>query len=182
MTSIFSHTNHEVYVITAQDQRPTGFAATWVLPASLLPDYPRLLILASPENHSSQVILKTKKFVIHMLSEHQSDLLPHFGLKSSKDFNKFAEIANDPSEFGPVINETLGYHFCKLVKWYDMGERWILIGDVVGGKVDGNRKPLLKQQALSALPQDILDLLIAKQKEIGKQAEKRFLDFSQEDL
>ena len=80
--NIFSLTNHEVFLITASngDER-SGFIATWVLPASLLPDTPRMMCLVSPLNYTWELIQKSGTFVLHLLDEHQLELLPSFALK-----------------------------------------------------------------------------------------------------
>ena len=47
--SIFSLTNHEVFLISAENNgERSAFIATWCLPASLLPNTPRLMFLGSP--------------------------------------------------------------------------------------------------------------------------------------
>lgn len=174
MDSIFKLTNHEVFVITSQHTFPAGFAATWVLPASLIPGTPRLMFLASPQNTTTKIILESKRFVIHLLSKHQAAFLPRFGLESSKDKNKFKDVPYTNSEYGPILDNVVGYHLCRLVKSFDIGERLIMIGDVDQGKVDSTGVPLQKKDALESLPPDIVTQLVQKQKALGESARDLF--------
>ena len=174
MTSIFKHTNHEVYILTAQGLKEAGFAATWVLPASLLPGTPRFMVLATPDNETTKTILETKKFVIHLLEKSQASLLPEFGLESSKDKDKFHSINTKPSDFGPIIDGVVGYHLCELAATFDIGERLILIGDVKGGEVSMSKEPLRKNEAFAALSPKIVSALKEKHLKLGEIAKKTY--------
>ena len=91
--SIFSLTNHEVFLISAENNgERSAFIATWCLPASLLPNTPRLMFLGSPLNYTMKLIEKSKKFAITLLSSEQADYLVRFGLESGKDIDKFDSI------------------------------------------------------------------------------------------
>ena len=170
MPSIFKLTNHEVFTITANGAVPCGFLATWVLPASLMEGTPRLLILASPENYTTKEILKTSRFVIHLLSKDQVELVPRFGLDASDKMDKFSNLETEPSDYGPIIKGCAGHHFCELAASYDIGERYIFIGDVKGGDVDLDALPLRKNEAFAALPLEVREKLMEKHAILGKNA------------
>jgi flavin reductase (DIM6/NTAB) family NADH-FMN oxidoreductase RutF len=54
ITSIFQLTDQEIFVITSSDGgRPVGQVATWVMPASLIPEHLRLVVTLSQQNRRS---------------------------------------------------------------------------------------------------------------------------------
>jgi flavin reductase (DIM6/NTAB) family NADH-FMN oxidoreductase RutF len=55
--SIFSLTDHEIYVVTARHEgRDSGQIATWIVPATLVPDRPRIAVIISPQNFTHGLI------------------------------------------------------------------------------------------------------------------------------
>ncbi len=162
-TSIFSITDHEVFVITAGAARERcGFTATWVMPATLLPGTPRFVIMASPLNHSLTVMRKTKRFVLHMLSENQARVMATFGLGSSATTDKFAGLAWHDHTHGPVLEGTCGYQYCSLIHEVDLGERIVLLGETREGVLNEGVPPLTKQSAFAALDAETVSELKAK--------------------
>ena len=173
MQTIFSKTNHEVFVITANGEPSSGFIATWVLPASLVPGTPRLLVLASPLNYTTQLIRDSKKFVVNLLADDQSSLIPHFGLLSGKSQDKLASIDHQESDFGPLLDHTCGYAQCLLSKEVDLGERVILIGDVEHHTVHP-KEALTKNHGFGSLPEEIRQQLVEKHRTLGEESRALF--------
>ena len=173
--NIFSLTNHEVFLITAShDDEHSGFIATWVLPASLLPGTPRMMCLVSPLNYTWELIQKSGTFVLHLLDEHQLELLPSFALKSGKDTDKFKGVDWRQEKEGPIITGACGYATCKLTKTFDIGERIVVVGDVVKHFVDPQKNPLTKREAFDRLPEQTAQELKELHTHLGEASAQLF--------
>lgn len=169
--SIFSLTDHEVFLVTASDgAKLGGFIATWILPASLIPGPPRVLLLVAPENATWDIIQSSQTFAIHLLSEDQADLIPKFGLDSSRDRDKFVRVDYDMIDTLPIVKGCCGYSLCRLDTAFDIGERQIVLGLPYKHVVVENKKPLKKKTAFSQFNPEILQKLLAKQQSMAAAA------------
>jgi flavin reductase (DIM6/NTAB) family NADH-FMN oxidoreductase RutF len=91
--SIFDEDQRPIFLVTAFDtSRPCGMIVTWVSLASLIPEDKRIVLILSPHNHTTQVLLQHRRFIIHLLAHHQAILVPTFGLYSSREVDKFASV------------------------------------------------------------------------------------------
>jgi flavin reductase (DIM6/NTAB) family NADH-FMN oxidoreductase RutF len=164
--SIFSLTDHELYVITAQDgERSNGQIATWIVPATLVADHPRIVAVISPLNYTHDLIASSRRFAVNMLAEEQFDLVPRFGLFSGRDRNKFDGIDIVSTKGGlPVLMNTCGWVECQIIGEMNGGDRMIYLADVVDHFVDPARRPLRKHEAFASISPEIRRLLEEKQR------------------
>lgn len=152
--ALFSLTNHEIYLLSVRDgERDNAMIITWVVPATLVPDLPRVLVVLSRENFSTEIIGKTGTFCLQMLAEGQHELLGKFGLHSGRDEEKLAgyEIQRSPGGLA-LLAGTCGWAECRVLDQMDGGDRMIYLAEVVAQHVDGNHRPLRKVEAFSRLP------------------------------
>lgn len=177
LEKLFSYTNHEVYLLSANGSPPSGFIATWVLPASLQSNNERCVVLASPLNYTTELILNSKKFVLHLLSDQQLDLLPRFGIPSGREGDKFSGARVLEDEFGPLVEGVLGYQRCELITTFDLGERILLVGEFKGGEVKAQGKPLRKKDAFSRLDAKIVEELTQKHRVMAEASLGLLRDF-----
>jgi flavin reductase (DIM6/NTAB) family NADH-FMN oxidoreductase RutF len=167
-SSIFNLSNPEIYVITAayEGQR-SGQVTTWVTVGALVPEHLRVVTVVSPRNFTFTLIQRSQRFVINLLAEGQQDWLPLFGLRSSRDVNKFEGILTEATTTGiPVLPQTCGWAECQIVRDVDLGDRYIIIADVHHHELNESRKPLRRTEAMAALPTEVGQAL----------AQKRLLD------
>jgi flavin reductase (DIM6/NTAB) family NADH-FMN oxidoreductase RutF len=166
--SIFNLTNPELYVITAAyGGQVSGQITTWVTLGGLVPEQLRVVAAISPRNFTFALIQKSQRFVVNLLTQGQQDWLPLFGLQSTREVNKFADILVKTTSSGiPVLPQTCGWAECQVVQEIDMGDRIIIIADVLNHEVDESRKPLCRAEAMAALPPEVGEAL----------AQKRLLD------
>lgn len=153
--SLFSLTNHELFVVTAHDgDRRGGQIASWVLPATLVPDRPRAVVLLSPTNHTHDLIRASGRFALNLLAEGQEALVPRFGLRSGRELDKLAGVALDPpSPAGlPLLAGSCGWAECALLDALDGGDRIIHLVEVTAQRVHAGRRPLRKREAFARLP------------------------------
>lgn len=155
--SIFSLTDHEIYVVTARHEgRDSGQVATWILPATLVPDRPRVAIVLSPRNFTHGLIAASGRFVLNLLAEEQHALVPLFGLHSTRDIDKFADIQVERTSSGiAVLPGSCGWAECDIVSSMDLGDRIVYAADVVEQRVRPGAVPLRKRAAFALQPEDV---------------------------
>lgn len=168
--SLFSLTNHEIYVITARhDGRDNGQVATWIMPATLVPDRARVVAVISPQNFTHDLIAASGRFAINLLSDAQADLLPRFGLRSGRDTDKFDGLSFGRTSTGiAVLDGVCGWAECRIVASIDSGDRRIYLADVIEQEIARGRTPLRKQEAFAAQPGDIRAALEKKHRVDGE--------------
>jgi flavin reductase (DIM6/NTAB) family NADH-FMN oxidoreductase RutF len=163
-TSIFNLTNPEIYVITAaHDGLMSGQITTWVTLGSLVPEHLRVVTVISPRNFTFALIQKSRHFVVNLLAEGQQDWLPLFGLQSTREVNKFDGILTDMTANGiPVLPQTCGWAECQIVQAVDLGDRHVIIADILHHALHESRKPLRRVEAMAALPSEVGQALAQK--------------------
>jgi flavin reductase (DIM6/NTAB) family NADH-FMN oxidoreductase RutF len=163
-SSIFNLVNPELYVITAvHEGQASGQIATWVMLAALVPEHLRVVVVLSPRNFTFRLIQESRHFVINLLAEGQQDWLPLFGLRSSAEIDKFAQIPVRTTVSGiPILPQTCGWAECQTVQEVDLSDRVVVIADVLQQEVDASRQPLCRTEALAALPQQVREALVQK--------------------
>jgi flavin reductase (DIM6/NTAB) family NADH-FMN oxidoreductase RutF len=167
-SSIFNLANPEIYVISAvHEGQRSGQVTTWVTVGALVPEHLRVVTVISPRNFTFALIQNSQRFVVNLLAEGQQDWLPLFGLQSSRDINKFDGILTQTTTTGiPILPETCGWAECQVAQDVDLGDRHVLIADVLHHELHESRKPLRRIEAMAALPAEVGQAL----------AQKRLLD------
>ncbi|MBI4126263.1 MAG: flavin reductase [Deltaproteobacteria bacterium] len=162
--TIFASIDHEVFLITTHFRgKDAGQIATWVMPATLVPEPTRIVVILSPYNFTCQLIEKSKKFVLHLLAANQHRLMPRFGLPSSRDVNKFKGIKITRTKSGlPIIPGTCGWAECKVLANLDSGDRKIILAEVIQQKTNPTKQPLTKNAAFSKVSQKDFVALVHK--------------------
>ena len=96
-TTALFNLSYGLYVLTAKDG-DTGCDCGCIIntASQLTADPLRITIFVNKQNHTNDVILKTGKFNVSMLTTSASfDVFKHFGFQSGKTTNKFAD-RDDP--------------------------------------------------------------------------------------
>ncbi len=163
-TSIFNLTNPEIYVITAaHDGLMSGQITTWVTLGSLVPEHLRVVTVISPRNFTFALIQKSRHFVVNLLAEGQQDWLPLFGLQSTREIHKFDGILTETTATGiPILPQTCGWAECQVVQAVDLGDRHVIIADILHHELNGSRKPLRRIEAMAALSSEVGQALAQK--------------------
>lgn len=163
-SSIFHLTNHEIYVLTAADQgQVSGQVATWMMLTTLVPDQMRIVASISPTNFTHQLIQQSHWFVVNLLAEDQYEWVARFGLHSSRERDKFADMTLQYTGHGiPILPGTCGWAECRVGQQIDLGDRTLYIADLIEQQVVPGRQPLRKLTAFAKLPPEILQALTDK--------------------
>lgn len=157
-TSILDDVHKEVYLVTSCYHGSTsGMIVTWVTSASLLPERKRLVLVVSPHHYTTQVLLQSRTCVLHQLAHDQVHLVPTFGLSSSREVNKFAQLSVQLDDRGiPILPGTCGWARGNIIAHIDGGDRLIVLADVDKEEVTANTQPLFVRDLAHALPGDML--------------------------
>lgn len=175
-SSIFQLTDQEIFVLTvAHAGQRAGQVATWVMPASLIPDQLRLVVALSPWNSTMQLIEQSQAFAIQLLAAHQAQLMVRFGLYSGHDQDKFVGLKLQSSTAGhPLLPDTCGWADCQVVKFIPLGDRTLLVVDVVTQARHPQQQPLREQAAFAQIsPADREALAQKFQRDIEKSRQYR---------
>ena len=167
--SVFSHVDHEVFLITAShDKQASGMVVTWVLPASMQAGYPKLLFLAAESNYTFELLKRSGRFVMHLLAEDQIPLMERFGLESGRSFDKFEGLSYKLSAEGDrILENTAGYALCQVEQIMALPERLVVVADVSQQQVDKSKRALSKKDAFSRMSQELLAKFEEKQRQVA---------------
>ena len=101
---------------------------------------PMCYISVRPERHSYEIIKKNREFVINLTNEDMAYATDWCGVKSGKDFNKFAEMKLTPVKAekvaAPIIKESPLCIECRVKEIIPLGSHDMFIADVVNIQAD----------------------------------------------
>jgi flavin reductase (DIM6/NTAB) family NADH-FMN oxidoreductase RutF len=151
-------------ITTIHEGRANGQIALAALPASILPDAPRVLVELWKANLTHDLVLTSGVFAVHLLPASGDDhllatlaLIRQLGLRSGRDGDKLAEVPWRPGVTGcPVLTDALCYAEARVTATLDAGEMTIFLGDVVAGERLRPGEPLTWTVAREQMPPDWL--------------------------
>ncbi len=101
---------------------------------------PMCYISVRPERHSYEIIKRTGEFVINLTNENMAYATDWCGVKSGRDFNKFAEMKLTPGKAekvnAPIVTESPLCIECKVKEIIPLGSHDMFIADVVSIQAD----------------------------------------------
>ncbi len=124
-----------VFVITARSgDKLNGMTAAWVSQVSFRP---RLLSVSiAPQRYTYQLIKEAGFFAINVLGVGQVEIAKHFGFKSGREVNKFAQIDYFLAPKGsPILKDAVAYFECKLVSICEAGDHSLFLGEILSHKI-----------------------------------------------
>ncbi|MBV6342185.1 flavin reductase family protein [Candidatus Magnetobacterium casense] len=131
------------YVITVKGKDAiNGMTASWVSQVSFEPKM--LMVSIAPERYTNELIRESGYFAVNVLSEEQIELAKHYGFKSGRDADKFANVGYfDAPNGSPVLNSAMAYIECKTVSIFKAGDHELFVGEAVAAKVlQSDKQPL----------------------------------------
>lgn len=106
---------------------------SWV--GTICTNPPMCYISVRPERHSYDIIKNNMEFVINLTNEDMAYATDWCGVKSGKDFNKFAEMKLTPVKAekvsAPIVKESPLCIECKVKDIIKLGSHDMFIADVV---------------------------------------------------
>jgi len=130
-----------VGVITAKvDEAPIGFSVNSFTSVSLDP-----LLVSFYAAHTSSTWAQMKNsdsFAVNILSESQHELISTF---SKKGIDRFANIDWYPAPVtgSPLLPNTAGWIDCRVTQVHDIGDHYLVVGEVLDLDSNTNEGPLL---------------------------------------
>lgn len=97
-------------------------------------------ISVRPERHSYELIKQSGEFVINLTTSEMARATDWCGVRSGRDYDKFAEMGLTPAPAthvaAPVIEESPVNIECRVKEIVDLGSHSMFIADVLGVKAD----------------------------------------------
>ncbi len=142
---VFRDISYGMYLVSAKEEKEVGCIINTL--TQITSENPMISICINKENYTNQVIQKTKKFIVSILSEKiNSNVISTFGFQSSKETEKFSTVPHEEIEGIPILSESIcGYLVCKLIQVVDVGTHDIFIAQVVDTKKLEDSSPMTYQ-------------------------------------
>jgi ferric-chelate reductase [NAD(P)H] len=144
----------EVFVLTAADgDRRNGQIVSWVVPATIVPQVPRIIVGVGRLNLTRELIERSRTFALNLLGEDQWRWVPHFGFRSGREVDKFATVPFERGITGsPILPGVVGYLECLVKSDLDGGAHCFYLSDVLEGRLVADRESLRLSHLPGVLP------------------------------
>jgi flavin reductase (DIM6/NTAB) family NADH-FMN oxidoreductase RutF len=148
----------EVFVLTAADgDRRNGQIVCWVVPATIVPQVPRVIVGVGRLTYTRELIEGSRRFALNLLGQDQWRWVPHFGFRSGREVDKFATVPFERGITGsPILPGVVGYLECTVKSVLDGGAHFFYMAGVVEGRLVADSEPLRLQQLPDVLPPEDL--------------------------
>ncbi len=106
---------------------------------------PTIAVSINKQNLTHKFIEKSKVFCVSVLSvDADMKFIGHFGFKSGRDFDKFAEMKFKRGTTGApiVLGNTVGYLEAEVIHWLDVGTHTVFIGKIVDADILSDAEPM----------------------------------------
>jgi flavin reductase (DIM6/NTAB) family NADH-FMN oxidoreductase RutF len=156
IAALLGKMDFELFVLTAANGvRRNGQIVTWVMPATIVPEVPRLLVGIGRMTYTRELIEASRTFALNLLGEDQWPWVPHFGFRSGRDVNKLATVPFTHGVTGsPLLSGAVGYLECQVRAALDAGAHLFYLADILEGKLISDREPLRLHQLSEVLPME----------------------------
>jgi len=118
-----------LYILTTKKGKEiNGMIASWVSQVSFNP--PLVMVVIRTNRYSHKLIRESGIFALNVMGKENTGLVGKFKLPTAKE--KFKGIKWETKTTGsPIINETIAYMDCKLVKTIDTGDHTVFVGEIL---------------------------------------------------
>lgn len=129
--------DYGLYVITAKDQKDNGCIINTVM--QVTSDPCQIAIAINKHNYTQEIISKTKKFNISILSKDSNfEIFKHFGYQSGRNVDKFAnftDVKRSPNGLFYVTKDTNAYISAYVQQEIDLSTHSLFIGQLVAAEI-----------------------------------------------
>ncbi len=127
MSKLVNDDDNKVFIATANHNgMSAGFVITWISEASLNRKKPKIIMVVSKFNKSLSLIEQSRKVLLNLLSFNQIREFGTFGLKSSRDVDKFETFIHEKTSYGIKLSNSAGYVACTVDEVFETPDRKIL--------------------------------------------------------
>jgi flavin reductase (DIM6/NTAB) family NADH-FMN oxidoreductase RutF len=155
-----------VLAITSTDgSRINGQIAVTGLPASIVPEAPRVLVELWKANLTHDMVRASGVLAVHLLPATPKEalsvslsLVRTLGMRSGRDEDKIAGLPLRQGVTGsPILTDALSYVEARVVATLDGDEMTVFLGDVVAGECLHEGTALTMQVTREQMPGEWLD-------------------------
>ena len=140
--NVLFNIGYGLYVLTANEgEKDNGCIINTVMQVTSAPL--QIAIAVNKKNYTNEMIQRTKKFNVSILSENSNPLsIGTFGFRSGKDFNKFDSIPYNIVNELPIIKDACGYLICEIKGKFETSTHTVYIADVIDGDILNQSTPM----------------------------------------
>jgi flavin reductase (DIM6/NTAB) family NADH-FMN oxidoreductase RutF len=153
--------DQELWLVTAQaGPRRGGLIATFVTPASIVADLPRMLVGLSRQHFTWELVEASNALALHLIGEQHLEWVWRFGLQSGREIDKLADLPYHLRSTGsPLLDDAIGWMDCRVEARLDTGDRTVYLAEVVESRVTNFAPPLTMRRLLElASPSRVTEL------------------------
>lgn len=136
-SKVLFNIGYGLYIVTAKDTKDNGCIINTVM--QVTSDPCQVAIAVNKRNLTQQMISKTRKFNISVLSEQVDfEVFKHFGYQSGHDVDKFAnftDVKRSPNGLYYVTKGTNSYMSAYVQQEIDLGTHCLFIGQLVAAEM-----------------------------------------------
>jgi flavin reductase (DIM6/NTAB) family NADH-FMN oxidoreductase RutF len=152
MSKIVNDDDSKVFVATSVfENTKAGFVITWVSEASLNRKSPKIILIVSKYNETLKVMERNQRLCLNLLSKNQKDEFCVFGLKTSKEVDKFSSFRHKISDHGIELLECSGFVKCRIDDIFETPDRKILYCSIEE-EHNHERPPMILSDILREIP------------------------------
>ncbi len=142
-TEAFKRMSNGLYIVSSGNQnKGNGYISNSVFQVTATPA--QFAACCHKDNYTLQFIEKTRHYSISILHNvAETDVIDKFGYKSGRDIDKLKGMKVEYGGTGVpiVLNGTIAWIECKVVKTVDVGTHIIFIGEVLQTEIVDDKKP-----------------------------------------
>jgi flavin reductase (DIM6/NTAB) family NADH-FMN oxidoreductase RutF len=155
-SDLFRLLDRELWLVTARaGDRRGGLIATFVSQASLVPEWPRMLVGIARQHHTWSLIESSGALALHLVGPDQLDWVWRFGLQSGREVDKLAGLETRTGASGaPILDQAPGWLDCRVEARLDTGDRTVYLAEVLDARAPGAQGFLTVSQLRRLTPED----------------------------
>ena len=139
--NVLKNLSYGMHVICSKDDKYVGCVANTVVQITSNPI--TIAISINRNNYTNEIIKKSNKFSISILSENSNpEIIGTFGYLSSKDVDKFENFETKELENMPILTNTCGNIVCNVISANETNTHTIFLGEVIAMENYNNSKPM----------------------------------------
>lgn len=146
--AILRHFPYGLYVVTvASGGEDHGMTANWLTQTAF--DPPMVVVAVENTSKTIGMIRDAHYFAINLLLTGQRDLAGKLGRTSEQAPQKLKGIKTKPAPVSgtPVLVDSLGWVECRVVATLPSGDHTLVLGEIVGARVEHEGEPLTLDEA-----------------------------------
>ena len=162
INNLLNRLDRVLWLVTTQaGTRRNGLIATFVTPASIVYQQPRMVVGIAIQHYTRELVESSGSMALHLIQESQLDWVWRFGTQSGRTADKFQSIETRRARHGsPVLADAMGWVEGVVEAKMDTGDRTIYLIKLMDGQYGDLTEPPLTEARMYALaPTDKQKLL-----------------------